>query len=277
MAIIKYKPTSAGRRSMSVSSFDEITRSTPEKSLTRGIAKTGGRNNNGLQTSRHRGGGHKRSYRSIDFLRDKTGVAAKVVSIEYDPNRSARIALLHYVDGDKRYILAPDGLTVGTVIENGPQADIKIGNCLPLASIPVGTQVHNIEIHRGKGGQLVRSAGTVAQVAGRDGEYVQVRLASGEIRAVLSVCRATIGQVGNLEHENVSLGKAGRHRWLGYKGYSRGVAKNPCDHPLGGGEGKTSGGRHPVSPWGLPTRGYKTRNNKRTDRYIVRRRAKKKS
>jgi large subunit ribosomal protein L2 len=277
MAIIKYKPTSAGRRSMSVSSFDEITRTAPEKSLTRGIAKTGGRNNHGLQTSRHRGGGHKRSYRTIDFLRDKTGVAAKVVSIEYDPNRSARIALLHYVDGDKRYILAPDGLTVGTVIENGPQADIKIGNCLPLASIPVGTQVHNIEIHRGKGGQLVRSAGTVAQVAGRDGDYVQVRLASGEIRAVLSVCRATVGQVGNLEHENVSLGKAGRHRWLGYKGYSRGVAKNPCDHPLGGGEGKTSGGRHPVSPWGLPTRGYKTRNNKRTDRYIVRRRAKKKS
>jgi large subunit ribosomal protein L2 len=277
MAIIKYKPTSAGRRSMSVSSFEEITRVAPEKSLTKGIAKTGGRNNHGLQTSRHRGGGHKRSYRTIDFLRDKTGVAAKVVSIEYDPNRSARIALLHYVDGDKRYILAPDGLTVGTVIENGPQADIKVGNCLPLANIPVGTEVHNIEIHRGKGGQLVRSAGTVAQVAGRDGEYVQVRLASGEIRAVLSVCRATVGQVGNLEHENVSLGKAGRHRWLGYKGYSRGVAKNPCDHPLGGGEGKTSGGRHPVSPWGLPTRGYKTRNNKRTDRYIVRRRAKKKS
>lgn len=275
MAIIKYKPTSAGRRSMSVASYEEITRTAPEKSLTRGGKKSGGRNNMGLQTSRHRGGGHKRSYRTIDFLRDKTGVPAKVVSVEYDPNRTARIALLHYADGDKRYILAPDGLTVGLVLESGPQADIKVGNCLPLGNIPVGTNIHNIEIHPGKGGQLVRSAGTVAQVAGRDGEYVQVRLASGEIRAVLANCRATVGQVGNLEHENVSLGKAGRHRWLGYKGFSRGVAKNPCDHPLGGGEGKTSGGRHPVSPWGLPTRGYKTRNNKRTDRYIVRRRVKK--
>jgi large subunit ribosomal protein L2 len=229
----------------------------------------------GLQTSRHRGGGHKRSYRQIDFLREKVGVPGKVVSIEYDPNRTARIALVHYKDGEKRYILAPDGLAVGTVIESGPQADIKVGNCLPLANIPVGTNVHNIEIHIGKGGQLVRSAGTVAQVAGRDGAYIQVRLASGEIRAVLAECRAVVGQVGNLEHENVSLGKAGRHRWLGYKGFSRGVAKNPCDHPLGGGEGKTSGGRHPVSPWGLPTRGYKTRNNKRTDQYIVRRRTKK--
>lgn len=277
MAIIKYRPTSAGRRSMSVSSFEEITRSTPEKALTKGGGKSGGRNNMGLQTSRHRGGGHKRRYRSIDFLREKIGVPAKVASIEYDPNRSARIALLHYADGEKRYILAPDGLAVGNVVESGPKSDIKVGNNLPLANIPVGTNIHNIEIHKGKGGQLVRAAGTVAQVAGRDGMYVQVRLASGEIRAVLSECQATVGQVGNLEHENVSLGKAGRHRWLGYKGYSRGVAKNPCDHPLGGGEGKTSGGRHPVSPWGLPTRGYKTRNNKRTDRYIVRRRAKKKS
>lgn len=275
MAIIKYRPTSAGRRSMSVASFEEITTTKPEKGLTRGISKSGGRNNMGLQTSRHRGGGHKRSYRQIDFLRDKTGVPGKVVSIEYDPNRTARIALVHYKDGEKRYILAPDGLAVGTVIESGPQADIKVGNCLPLANIPVGTNVHNIEIHIGKGGQLVRSAGTVAQVAGRDGAYIQVRLASGEIRAVLADCRAVVGQVGNLEHENVSLGKAGRHRWLGYKGFSRGVAKNPCDHPLGGGEGKTSGGRHPVSPWGLPTRGYKTRNNKRTDQYIVRRRTKK--
>ena len=275
MAILKYRPTSAGRRAMSVHSFEELTRSAPEKSLTKGKSKTGGRNNMGLQTSRHRGGGHKRTYRSIDFLRDKDGVPAKVVSIEYDPNRTARIALLHYADGAKRYILAPDGLAVGLVLESGPQADIKVGNSLPLKNIPVGTNVHNVEIHRNKGGQLVRSAGAVAQVAGRDGEYVQVRLASGEVRAILGECRATVGQVGNLEHENVSLGKAGRHRWLGYKGYTRGVAKNPCDHPLGGGEGKTSGGRHPVSPWGLPTRGYKTRNNKRTDRYIVRRRTKK--
>jgi large subunit ribosomal protein L2 len=275
MAILKYRPTSAGRRAMSVQSFEELTRTTPQKSLTKGKAKTGGRNNMGLQTSRHRGGGHKRSYRTIDFLRDKEGVPARVVSIEYDPNRTARIALLFYADGDKRYILAPDGLTVGTTIECGANADIKPGNNLPLKSIPVGTDVHNVEIHRNKGGQIARAAGAVAQVAGRDGEYVQVRLSSGEIRAIHCECRATIGQVGNLEHENVSLGKAGRHRWLGYKGFSRGVAKNPCDHPLGGGEGKTSGGRHPVSPWGLPTRGYKTRNNKRTDRFIVRRRTKK--
>jgi len=275
MAILKYRPTSAGRRSMSVASFEELTTSTPEKSLTKGRSKTGGRNNMGLQTSRHRGGGHKRRYRQIDFLRDKEGIPAKVVSIEYDPNRTARIALLFYADGEKRYILAPDGLAVGTKIESGPNADIRPGNSLPLKAIPVGTNVHNVEIHRNKGGQIARAAGAVAQVAGRDGEYIQVRLASGEIRAIHGECRATVGQVGNLEHENVSLGKAGRHRWLGYKGFSRGVAKNPCDHPLGGGEGKTSGGRHPVSPWGLPTRGYKTRNNKRTDRYIVRRRTKK--
>ena len=275
MAIISFRPTSPGRRAMTVSSFEEITRTTPEKSLTRGKHKTGGRNNMGLQTSKHRGGGHKRSYRTIDFLRDKDGIPAKVVSIEYDPNRSARIALVHYADGEKRYIIAPDGLTVGLVLESGPQSDIKIGNCLPLKSIPVGTLIHNVEATKGRGAQLVRSAGTVAQVAGRDGDYVQVRLASGELREILGECKATIGQVSNLEHEKISLGKAGRHRWLGYKGYTRGVAMNPCDHPLGGGEGKTSGGRHPVSPWGLPTRGYKTRNNKRTDRYIVRRRVKK--
>jgi large subunit ribosomal protein L2 len=275
MAIISFRPTSPGRRAMTVSSFEELTRTTPEKSLTKGKSKTGGRNNMGLQTSRHRGGGHKRSYRTIDFMRDKDGVPAKVVSIEYDPNRSARIALLHYADGDKRYIIAPDGLTVGLVLESGAQADIKIGNCLPLKNIPVGTIIHNVEATKGRGAQLVRSAGTQAQVAGRDGAYVQVRLASGELRQILGECRATIGQVGNLEHEKISLGKAGRHRWLGYKGYTRGVAMNPCDHPLGGGEGKTSGGRHPVSPWGLPTRGYKTRNNKRTDQFIVRRRVKK--
>jgi large subunit ribosomal protein L2 len=275
MAIIKYKPTSAGRRAMSVQSFEELTRTTPEKSLTKGKHKTGGRNNMGLQTSKHRGGGHKRSYRTIDFLRDKTGVPAKVASIEYDPNRSARIALLYYADGEKRYILVPDGLVVGATVESGPQADIKPGNCLPLKNIPVGTNIHNVEVNKGRGGQLVRAAGTVAQVAGRDGEYVQVRLASGEIRGIFGECKATVGQVGNLEHENVSLGKAGRHRWLGYKGYTRGVAMNPCDHPLGGGEGKTSGGRHPVSPWGLPTRGYRTRNNKRTQQFIIRRRTKK--
>jgi large subunit ribosomal protein L2 len=275
MAIISFRPTSAGRRAMTVSSFEELTRSKPEKSLTKGKKKTGGRNNMGLQTSKHRGGGHKRSYRTIDFLREKTGIPAKVVSVEYDPNRSARIALLHYADGEKRYILAPDGLAVGLTLESGPQADIKVGNCLPLKSIPVGTIIHNIELSKGRGAQLVRSAGTQAQVAGRDGDYVQVRLASGELREVLGDCNATIGQVGNLEHEKVSLGKAGRHRWLGYKGYTRGVAMNPCDHPLGGGEGKTSGGRHPVSPWGLPTRGYKTRSNKRTDQFIVRRRVKK--
>jgi large subunit ribosomal protein L2 len=260
---------------MTVSSFEELTRHAPEKSLTKGKSKTGGRNNMGLQTSRHRGGGHKRSYRTIDFMREKDGIPAKVVSVEYDPNRSARIALLFYADGEKRYILAPDGLAVGSVLESGPNADIKVGNSLPLKAIPVGTNVHNIELHVNRGGQLVRAAGAVAQVAGREGDYVQVRLASGEIRTILADCRATVGQVGNLEHENVSLGKAGRHRWLGYKGFSRGVAKNPCDHPLGGGEGKTSGGRHPVSPWGLPTRGYKTRNNKRTEHFIVRRRTKK--
>jgi large subunit ribosomal protein L2 len=260
---------------MSVHSFEELTRSTPEKSLTRGHSKTGGRNNMGLQTSKHRGGGHKRAYRVIDFMRDKDGIPAKVVSIEYDPNRTARIALLHYADGEKRYILSPDGLAVGMILHSGPEADIKVGNSLPLRSIPVGTNIHNVALHLGGPAQMVRSAGTVAQVAGRDGNYVQVRLASGEIRAILADCRATVGQVGNLEHENVSLGKAGRHRWLGYKGYTRGVAMNPCDHPLGGGEGKTSGGRHPVSPWGLPTRGYKTRNNKRTEHFIVRRRTKK--
>ena len=260
---------------MTVHSFEELTRVSPEKSLTKGKSKTGGRNNHGLQTSRHRGGGHKRSYRVIDFMREKDGVPAKVVSIEYDPNRSARIALLHYADGEKRYILAPDGLAVGLVLESGPNADIKIGNSLPLKAIPVGTNIHNVEIHLKQGGQVARSAGAVAQVAGRDGAYIQVRLTSGEVRAILGDCRATVGQVGNLEHEKISLGKAGRHRWLGYKGYTRGVAMNPCDHPLGGGEGKTSGGRHPVSPWGLPTRGYKTRNNKRTEHYILRRRVKK--
>ncbi len=275
MSIRTHKPTSPSRRNMTTAGFEEITRSSPEKSLVKGLRKTGGRNNHGLQTSRHRGGGHKQLLRKIDFKRDKLGVPAKVFSIEYDPNRTARIALLHYADGEKRYIIAPDGLVVGMVVVSGPDADIKPGNCLPLKNIPFGTNIHNIELHPGKGGQLVRSAGTVAQVIGRDHEYVQVRLASSEIRQIFGDCSAVVGQVGNLEHENIKLGKAGRHRWMGYKGFTRGVAKNPCDHPLGGGEGKTSGGRHPVSPWGLPTRGYKTRSNKRTDRFIVRRREKK--
>lgn len=275
MAIRTHKPTSKSMRSTTTSTYEEITKSRPEKALTKGKGKSGGRNNMGLQTSRHRGGGHKRAYRQIDFLREKNGVPATVASVEYDPNRSARIALLHYKDGEKRYILAPEGLSVGTEVHTGPTADIKPGNSLPIINIPEGTIVHNVELHPGKGGQFGRTAGAAVQIVGRDHGMVQIKLPSGEIRVVHAECRATIGQVGNLDHENISWGKAGRHRWLGYKGFSRGVAKNPCDHPLGGGEGKTSGGRHPVSPWGQPTRGYKTRNNKSTDRYIIRRRDKK--
>lgn len=275
MAIRTHKPTSHSMRSYTSQTNDELTRSKPEKSLTRGKHSTGGRNNMGLQTSRHRGGGHKRSYRQIDFLRNKDGVPAKVASIEYDPNRSARIALLHYADGEKRYILAPDGIKVGIEIHTGPTADIKPGNSMPIINVPEGTLVHNVELHPGKGGQFARTAGAAVSIVGRDKGMVQIKMPSGEIRVVHPECRATIGQVGNLEHEKVSMGKAGRHRWLGYKGFSRGVVKNPCDHPLGGGEGKSSGGRHPVSPWGQPTRGYKTRNNKSTDKNIVRRREKK--
>jgi large subunit ribosomal protein L2 len=275
MAIKTHKPTSPSMRSYKSQTNDELTRSKPEKSLTKGKHRTGGRNNMGLQTSRHRGGGHKRSYRQIDFLRDKNGVPAKVASIEYDPNRSARIALLHYADGEKRYILAPDGITMGTVVHTGPDADIKPGNSMPIINIPEGTLVHNVELHPGKGGQFARTAGAAASIVGRDKGMVQIKMPSGEIRMVHPECRATVGQVGNLEHEKASMGKAGRHAWLGYKGFSRGVVKNPCDHPLGGGEGKSSGGRHPVSPWGQPTRGYKTRNNKSTDKNIVRRREKK--
>jgi large subunit ribosomal protein L2 len=275
MAVKKHKPTSPGRRQATVFSFDEITKDKPEKSLVVGKRKTGGRNNNGRVTSRHRGGGHKQKLRIIDFKRDKTGVPAKVVSIEYDPNRSARIALLQYVDGEKRYILAPDGLQIGVQLMSGPQADIRIGNSLPIKNIPVGTTIHNIELQIGRGAQLVRTAGAGAQLVGRDKDYTTVRLPSGEIRMIHERCQATVGQIGNLEHENISLGKAGRKRWLGVKGFSRGVVKNPCDHPLGGGEGKSSGGRHPVSPWGQPTRGYKTRVNKSTTKYIVRRRSKK--
>jgi large subunit ribosomal protein L2 len=273
MAIRKYKPTTPGRRGSSVADFAEITRSTPEKSLLRPLSKTGGRNNQGRITTRHIGGGHKRQYRVIDFRRnDKDGIDAKVAHIEYDPNRTARIALLHYADGEKRYILAPNGLEVGAKVVSGPTADIVPGNALPLRAIPLGTTIHNLELTRGKGGQLVRSAGAAAQLMAKEGAYAQVRLPSGEVREVHIECYATIGQVGNLEHENVSIGKAGRNRWMGWRPHNRGVAMNPVDHPMGGGEGKTSGGRHPTSPWGWKTKGMKTRNNKRTDGFIVRRR-----
>jgi len=272
MAIRSYKPTSPGRRFQTVSTFEEITAVVPERSLLRSLKKTGGRNNLGRVTSRHRGGGHKRRYRMIDFRRDKDGVPAKVASIEYDPNRSARIALLHYVDGEKRYILAPVGLKVGDAVMSGSQAEIRPGNAMALQDMPLGMTIHNIELYPGKGGQLVRGAGTAAQLMAREGKYAQIRLASGEMRLVLVTCRATIGQVGNADHENISIGKAGRSRWLGRRPRVRGVAMNPVDHPHGGGEGKTSGGRHPVTPWGVPTKGYKTRRNKRTSKYILRRR-----
>ena len=274
MATKNYKPTSPGIRFQSHASFDAITKSKPEKSLTKGKPKTGGRNSIGRITSRFIGGGHKQKYRDIDFKREKHGIPAKVAAIEYDPNRTAYIALLHYADGEKRYILAPSGLEVGTSITSGPEADILVGNALPLAKIPLGTTVHNIELKEGKGGQMARSAGTFAQLMAREGEWATLRLPSGEMRKVHSRCYATIGQVGNLEHENVSIGKAGRTRHLGKKPHNRGVSMNPVDHPLGGGEGKTSGGRHPVSPWGQPSKGYKTRRNKTTTKFIVKRRTK---
>jgi len=274
MGIRDYKPTSAGRRGMTGHDFSDITRATPEKKLTKGKSRSGGRGGTGRVTVRFRGGGHKRKLRIIDFRRDKVGVPAKVATIEYDPNRSARIALLHYLDGEKRYILAPVGVQVGDLLVAGPTADIKPGNHLPLQNIPVGTQIHNVELRPGKGGQLVRSAGASAQLMAREGNYAQIRLPSGETRLVLVECTATIGQVGNAEHELVQLGKAGRKRWLGKKPHQRGVSMNPIDHPHGGGEGRTSGGRHPVTPWGVPTKGHKTRQNKRTDRLILRRRNK---
>lgn len=276
MAIKKYKPTSAGRRGMSVSDFAEITTDKPEKSLLAPLHKKGGRNNQGKLTVRHQGGGHKRQYRVIDFKRTKDGIPGRVATIEYDPNRSANIALINYFDGEKRYILAPKGLKVDTVIESGPDADIKVGNALPLKNIPVGTIIHNIELKPGKGGQLVRSAGAQAQLLGKEGEYVLIRLKSGETRYILATCRATIGQVGNLEHELINIGKAGRSRWLGKRPTVRGSVMNPNDHPHGGGEGKAPIGRKsPMSPWGKPTLGYKTRKkNKMSDKYIVRRRKK---
>ncbi|HEY3169669.1 MAG TPA: 50S ribosomal protein L2 [Thermoanaerobaculia bacterium] len=272
MPLKKFSPTSAGRRFQTSLTFEEISSTRPEKSLTVGLRATGGRNSQGRITSRFMGGGHKRLYRIIDFRRDKMGVPARVASIEYDPNRTARIALLHYADGEKRYILAPNGLEVGAQVLSGPTADILPGNALPLRGIPLGTTIHNIELKRGRGGQLVRSAGASAQLMAKEGGYAQVRLPSGEVREIHIECYATIGQVGNLEHENVSVGKAGRSRWAGRRPHVRGVAMNPVDHPMGGGEGKTSGGRHPASPWGWKTKGTKTRNNKRTDAFIIRRR-----
>jgi large subunit ribosomal protein L2 len=271
MALKKYKPTSPGRRFMATSGFEEITKSEPEKSLVEPLTKKGGRNNKGRITTRHQGGGHKRRYRVIDFKRGKDGVPAKVAAIEYDPNRSARIALLHYADGEKRYILAPARLKVGDRVESGPEADIKPGNSLPLANIPTGTMIHNVELKPGKGGQLARSAGSSIQLVAKEGSYATLRLPSGEMRRVLVACRATIGQVGNVDHENVSGGKAGRSRWRGKRPTVRGSAMNPVDHPHGGGEGKSKGGRHPVTPWGVPTLGKRTRRkHKESDKLIVR-------
>ncbi|WP_078429451.1 50S ribosomal protein L2 [Alkalihalobacterium alkalinitrilicum] len=276
MAIKKYKPTSAGRRGMSVLDFSEITTDKPEKSLLAPLHNKGGRNNQGKLTVRHQGGGHKRKYRIIDFKRNKDGIPGRVATIEYDPNRTANIALINYADGEKRYIIAPKGLKVGMVIESGSTADIKVGNALPLINIPVGTVIHNIELKPGKGAQLVRSAGAEAQLLGKEGDYVLVRLKSGETRYILSTCRATIGSVGNDEHELVNIGKAGRSRWLGKRPTVRGSVMNPNDHPHGGGEGRAPIGRKsPMSPWGKPTLGYKTRKkNKASDKYIVRRRKK---
>jgi len=275
MGIKIYRPTSPGRRGMSVSDFEEITRSTPERSLLRPVQKQAGRNNVGRVTVRHRGGGHKRRYRVIDFKRDKLGVPGRVDSIEYDPNRSARIALVVYADGDKRYILAPLGLQVGARIMAGPEAEMRVGNAMPLRGIPLGTMVHNIELQPGRGGQLARSAGTAAQLMAKEGDYAQVRLPSGEVRRVPLVCMATIGQVGNTEHANLNLGKAGRRRWMGWRPTVRGVAMEPNSHPHGGGEGRSPVGMPgPKTPWGKPALGYKTRTKKPSDKYIVRRRSK---
>ncbi|MFP4390852.1 MAG: 50S ribosomal protein L2 [Desulfococcaceae bacterium] len=275
MAVKKSKPTSPGRRFQEHGTQEEVTRKTPERSLLRPLKKSGGRNANGRITSRRRGGGHKRHYRLIDFKRDKTGIPARVASVEYDPNRSARIALLHYVDGEKRYILAPVGLAVDDIVMSGPEADIRPGNALPLANIPLGTHIHNLELRAGKGGQIVRSAGGFAQLMAKEDRYAQVKLPSGEVRKVLARCTATIGRVGNVNHDDISLGKAGRSRWLGRRSSVRGVVMNPVDHPMGGGEGRSSGGRHPCSPWGWKTKGVRTRKNKKTDPYIVKRRGKK--
>jgi large subunit ribosomal protein L2 len=276
MSSIKtYNPTSPAIRFRTTLDKKELSTDRPLKRLTRSKNRISGRNNKGRLTVRHRGGGHKRLYRIIDFVRDKRGIPAMVVSLEYDPNRSANIALLAYADGERRYILAPDGLAAGTTILAGEAADILVGNSLPLKNIPLGTMIHNIELKKGKGGQMARAAGTAAQLLAKEAGYAQIKMPSGEVRKVHLDCYATIGQVGNLNYENVSIGKAGRTRWLGKRPTVRGVAMNPIDHPHGGGEGKTSGGRNPVSPWGMPTKGYKTRNNKRTQRFIIKRRGKK--
>jgi large subunit ribosomal protein L2 len=273
MAIINLKPTTPGSRFRSNSSFEEITRSTPEKSLTVALRKSGGRNNAGRVTSRHIGGGHKRRYRIIDFKREKHGIPAKVFSIEYDPNRTSRIALLHYADGEKRYILAPEGLKVGATVVSGPGSEIVPGNALPLKDMPLGSFVHNVEIKPGKGGQVGRSAGSSLQLMAKEGKYAQLKFPSGEVRLIRLECMATYGSVGNAEQENISLGKAGRNRWLGRRPHVRGVAMNPVDHPMGGGEGKTSGGGHPVSPWGQKAKGLKTRKNKKeSNKFIIKRR-----
>jgi large subunit ribosomal protein L2 len=272
MGVKVHKPTSAGRRFQTVLDFSEISRNNPERSLLHPLKKTGGRNSYGRITSRYIGGGHKRRYRVIDFKREKMDIPARVASIEYDPNRSAFIALLHYLDGEKRYILAPLSLQVGDRVVTSDRADIKPGNALPLKNIPLGTQIHNVEVKPGKGGQVIRSAGAAGQLMAKEGKYGHIKLPSGEVRLFHLNCFATVGQIGNLDHENISVGKAGRNRWKGRNPSVRGVAMNPVDHPLGGGEGKSSGGRHPVTPWGVPTKGYKTRQNKATDKYIVKRR-----
>ncbi len=275
MGIKTYKPTTPGLRQRSVLDFDEITQSKPEKSLLRPLRTTGGRNNHGHVTLRFRGGGHRRAYRIIDFKRTKDGIPAVVASIEYDPNRSSNIALLNYRDGEKRYIIASLGLKVGDELMSGDKAEIRVGNSLSLKNIPLGTLVHNIELVAGKGGQMARGAGTYAQLVAKESSYAQLKLPSGEVRLVRQECRATIGQVGNVDHENVSIGKAGRSRWLGRRPHVRGVVMNPVDHPMGGGEGKSSGGRHPCSPWGKPAKGGKTRRKKKSDDYIVTKRKKK--
>jgi large subunit ribosomal protein L2 len=275
MGIKAYRPTSPARRLTTVADFSELTKKRPGKSLLEPLKKSGGRNNYGEVTAWHRGGGHKRRYRIIDFRRDKTGVPARVAALEYDPNRSARIALLHYLDGEKRYILAPLNLEVGATVVSSPHADITPGNCLPLEKIPLGTLVHNVELKPGKGGQICRSAGTAAQLMAKEGSHAHLRLPSGEVRLVQQKCRATVGQVVNIDHENIRLGKAGRNRWKGWRPFVRGVAMNPVDHPMGGGEGKTSGGRHPCSPWGQPAKGYKTRKRHDTDAFILKRRGEK--
>lgn len=275
MSMKKFKPITAGRRHMSIVSSDDLTKKKPERSLLAGAVKrSGGRNNTGRTTARFIGGGHARRYRLIDFKRNKIGIPGRVAAIEYDPNRSARIALINYVDGEKRYILCPNLLKVGDTVMAGPQADIRPGNALALADIPVGTNVHNLELRPGKGGQLVRSAGGTAQLMAKEGKYAYVRMPSGELRLILLTCMATIGQVGNIEHENASSGKAGRTRWLGKRPHVRAMVQNPCDHPMGGGEGRSKSHKHPVSPWGTPAKGYRTRKKKPTDRLIVRRRAK---